>query len=387
MLIGIDARSLQEQFSGGVTEYTRNLLKNIFAIDQENEYVLFLNSLKNKPDDLAKWESHSQVKIIAKSIPNKFLNTSFALFKKPWLDSLLGKVDVLFFPNINFAAFSSRVKTVLTIHDLSFELMPEFYSQKSRIWHQAVRPQKIINRADKIIAVSQSTALDLQKLFLVPQDKITVIYSGVNSTEHQNLDPSLVSQVRKKYSLPQKYILMLGAGDPRKNSISLIEAYNLLAQEISDLPHLLLVGLDAAGKGEEVKVIRQSVAGEKIAVHPYLPQGEKLAILQAAEVLVYPSYYEGFGFPALEAMAAGVPVIASNNSSLPEVVGEAGVLVNPYGTAELGFALKQVLLDNKLKEDLISRGRQKAQEFSWKETAKRTINTLTSSISNSKISE
>lgn len=379
MRIGIDARSLQEQFGGGVTEYARNLLKNIFDIDQENEYFLFLNSLKTKLADQLQ-PKQPNVKIVAKYIPNKFLNSSFALFKRPYLDEILGRVDVLFFPNINFAAFSPRVKTVLTIHDLSFELMPKFYSPKSRIWHWLAGPRKLINQVNKIIAVSENTAFDLRKYFSVPAEKITVVYSGVNYQDFQDFNPELLLRVRKKYSLPQKYILMLGAGDQRKNSLSLIEAYDRLAQEIAEIPHLVLVGLKSTGPGDGIKIISKSSVKEKVVVYQYLPQADKKAILQAAEVLVYPSYYEGFGFPPLEAMACSVPVIASNNSALPEVVGEAGILINPDDVFELAFALKQILSDNKLRENLINQGKRKAREFSWKQAAKKTIDILVSSL-------
>lgn len=367
MRIGIDARSLQEPFGGGVTEYTRNLLKNIFAIDQRNEYVLFLNSVKTKLADLLQFKQ-SNIKIVAKSVPNKFLNSSFTLFKRPYLDELLGGVDVLFLPNINFVAFSPKVKTVLTIHDLSFELMPEFYSLKGRIWHQVIRPKRMIKQVDRIIAVSHSTASDLQKYYQVPEEKITVIHSGIEHQLCAQVDENSISQIRRKYSLPKKYILTLGAGDPRKNSISLIEAYQQLENRISDMPHLVLVGVD--------KIKNDS---DKIHSLPYLSSEEKRVLLARATCLIYPSYYEGFGFPPLEAMAAGTPVIASNNSSLPEVVGEAGILINPDDTAELVFALKQVLLDNKLRENLIHRGKQKAQEFSWQQSAKKTIEVLASS--------
>lgn len=363
MRIGIDARSLPEKWAGGITEYTRNLLDNIFRIDPENDYVLFFNSWQRQDGMLGQFKRFPRVSVVHKNIPSKLLNLSFSCLNAPKIDRLLGGVDVMFFPHFIFSAFSKDVKTVLTVHDLSFHLMGEFFSAKGRMWHKVIKPKKMAQGVDRIIADSHNTAADLERCYGVPAEKISVIHLGIDSMALSRIKSDTINSLKQKYSLPKKYILLLGGWDPRKNSRSLIEAYHQLEEEIGDVPHLVLGGAN--------KNLGQH--GEKVRFLPYLPAEEKRALIAGAQVLVYPSYYEGFGFPPLEAMAASVPVIASNNSSLPEVVGGAGILINPYNTAELAFALKQVLSDNRLREDLINRGRQKSQEFSWEDTARKTL--------------
>ncbi len=373
MVIGIDIRVLMDAQYSGVAEYTYNLVQTLLEEDKVNDYVLFYNSAKDISGHLPKFIA-PKVRLVGTRYPNKFLNYGlFKLFNWPKLDKLLGlKLDIFLMPHLNFMAWP-KAKNILTVHDLSFWRYGEFFSARKNFWHRAINPQKLIKNADKVVAISENTKRDIIELTGLGADKIKVIYSGVSSVfKPIKKDDQILMQIKNKYQLPDRFILALGTIEPRKNLMGLVEAYNKLRQDQPSLAEVALVIV--GGDGWRTKGVHQAVKNspyrQDIKFLNYVTATDKPALYNLAEVLAFPSFYEGFGFPPLEAMSCGLPVVASFASSVPEVIGEAGILIDPYDSAQISEALAQVLLDKNLADNLKQAGLRRAQEFSWSKTAR-----------------
>ncbi len=412
MKIGIDIRVLLDRQYSGVANFAFHLIKNIIKIDRRNAYYFFYNSFRRKIDpsflpegqeglinlqsqageslnfkseeslNFKQEESLSSekkqasdlslsYKIIKTSYPNKIFNYFFqSIFSWPKLDKVLGGTDVFYSPHINFSSFSSGTKSIITIHDLSFLRYPEFFSRRKNIWHRSLRIRKKIQKFDKIIAVSENTKNDLIELLNIPEEKIELIYSGLPEDIMQSSQKYPNDYLKTKFNIDKKFILYLGTIEPRKNISTLIKAYNQIRDEGEDL---LLVLAGAWGwKTKEIKREWQaSKYKNDIYFISYVENDLKPLLYQKAELFVYPSFYEGFGFPPLEAMYFSLPVLASNVSSLPEVLGEAAFFFNPHKSGELAGAIKLCLHDQALREKMICRGREQVDKFNWSQTAQK----------------
>ncbi len=376
--IGIDIRCLAEGRRTGVEEYTLNLLKQLFEIDRKNEYVLFFNSFRSSGADFSWLEKYSNVTLKKFHFPNKLLNFLFWYLDWPKIDRMIGGVDIFFMPNIIFGSVSRKTKLILTIHDLSFERYPQTFSWKRRLWHIFINAKKICRRADKIIAVSGSTKNDLESFYGIPGEKIQIIYSGVADKFRviSRNDEKLV-RTKEKYGLPYKFILYLGTIEPRKNIIGIIQAFDQLQKfaEKNDSEEISKYKLVIAGSqgwlSEKIFMeIEKSVHKDKIMAASFIADEDKEYVFNLASLFVYPSFFEGFGFPPLEAMRCGVPVIVSNNSSLPEMVGNSGVLIDPDKPGEIYQAMKEILINRELKEKMSAKGLEQAKNFDWEKTAR-----------------
>jgi len=367
MKIGIDIRPLMEKEYSGVSEYTLNLVKAILAQDRENEYKLFYNSGRDISGRMPEFKNEN-AEIASTHYPNKIFNYLLQkTLRYPEIDKMLG-VDIFWLPNPSFISLSRKAKKILTIHDLSWLRCPNFFSLRRNLWHYIINIKKLIRESDKIIAVSENTKNDIMDLTGVSGSKVEVIYSGIDEELRVigKNDQSL-KEVKKKYNLADKFILFLGTQEPRKNIVGLIKAYNEFRKNSTGGKE---VGLAiAGGKGWKERGVlgewKKSKYQEDIKFLNYIPRQDKVYLYNLASVFVYPSFYEGFGFPPLEAMACGLPTITAFSSSLPEVAGEVSLLVDPYKTGEIAQAIERVLSDDNLKNDLIERGREKASEFSW----------------------
>lgn len=396
MKICVDVRCLAEGRRTGVEEYTRRLLWSIFEIDRKNEYVLFFNSAKSFPVDFSWVKKYPNVSVKKMRIPNKLLNFSFWYLGWPRIDKLCSKsvrnasatrqsdnagADVVFLPNIIFAAVSSKSKLVLTIHDLSFERYPEYFSLKRRLWHAFVNPRKICKRADKIIAVSDSTQEDITEIYKISRERISVIPSAV-AKKFRVIDrnDSHLVEVKEKYSLPYKFILFLGTIEPRKNIESLIDAFERFQEKARQKKNVELQKYELVIAGSQgwlnekiYKRVQESCESVKIRMIHFVPEKDKKYLYNLASLFVFPSFFEGFGFPPLEAMKCGIPVISSANSSLSEVSASAAVLIDPDRPEEICEAAWQILSDKKLYENLVKRGLKQSGKFSWEKTAQKTL--------------
>ena len=371
MKIGIDIRTLMNARPSGVSEYTYRLIKEILRLDNYNEYRFFYNSFGNCPN-IPKFTKNN-VKLVKYNYPNKVLNyLYFEFFNSPKIDKEL-ETDVFFMPHLNFIGLSKGAKSLITVHDLSFLRYPEFFSWRKNFWHRMINVKKLIKRFDTIVAVSENTKRDIVELCGIDENKVKVIYAGVGE-EYRRMadDQSLkMAKVREKYKLPDKFILYLGTVEPRKNVEGIIRAYNEVRSKKLELRNINLV--IAGGKGWKSKKIyrerEESKFKDDIKFLGYIDPEDKVYLYNLASVFVYPSFYEGFGFPPLEAMACGLPVVASFASSLPEVVGDAALMVDPYNINDISRALKEILTNENLRNQLIARGLKRAGEFSWRKTA------------------
>lgn len=371
MKIGVDIRVLMDRQYSGVSWYTFDLLNEILRIDKQNEYILYYNSGRNISYRLPKFEQEN-VRIASTCYPNKLFNYMLQRFCLwPKLDELCGGVDVFWSPHINFSSFSFGTKRILTIHDLSFLVFPNFFSFRKNIWHSLINLKKLITEADVVIAISESTKNDIIVFFPETKDKIKVIYSGCGQDfkKVSPADPKLL-EIKKKYDLGDKVILSLGTSEPRKNAAGLIEAFDQ-----ADLPGYELVLAGARGwKNKKLyRAYEEAQNKNNIKLLGYIEKEDRPYLYNLASIFTYPSFYEGFGLPVLESMACGTPVITSAASSLPEVASEAALLIDPNNQNSLIVALRELALSDNLRQELANKGLERSKYFSWEKTAKEYI--------------
>lgn len=283
----------------------------------------------------------------------------------------LDEMDIFFGTNYR-GMFRESVKTIITIHDMVYKYFPETIGGENLKYFTKQLP-KIAKKADMLIADSESTKRDIIKYLDVSEEKIRVIYLGVDSMFKPLTDMGTLTSVRKCYNLPEKFILFLGTIEPRKNIQGLISAYIKLCDEKNFSHDLVLAGDISRGKNCLKNLKKDSRLIEKIHFIGYVDERNLPGLFNLADIFVYPSFYEGFGLPVLEAMACGVPVVTSNTSSLPEVAGNAAVLIDPHSIDDLAEGIRCVLSDNELRQSLIKRGLERAKLFTWEKCARDTM--------------
>lgn len=375
MNIGIDIRVLARGARTGVEEYAINLLSEILPLDKSVNYKLFYNAYR-KVELNYPWLALDNVYLKSYKIPNRFFFIGARYLDRPKIDKLLGGVDVYFNPHFFVAPLSRSCRKVITFHDLSFEHHPEFFSKRKRLWQKLLmNTKKEAEKADKIIAVSNSTKEDLINLYGIDSDKIEVVYSGVAKRfKPVNNEQQITNSVKEKYNLPDKFILYFGTIEPRKNIVGIIEAFELLKSDKS--LKLVIAGAKGWLYGDIFKAAKNSKRSQDIFFTGFVDNEDKPFLYNLAELFVYPSFFEGFGFPPLEAMACGLPTIVSCNSSLPEVVGKAALMIDPANIDELAWAIEIALTDNELRKRLIEAGIKRAKKFSWQKCAEKTLAVL-----------
>ncbi len=373
MTIGIDGRALQFRSWGGVRHYTFELLRALFTCDRENEYHVFYNAWKRI--EVPDFSEFQNVTVHYSRWPNKFFNLSIRIFHRPGFSIASGALDVLFVPNLNFVACLSPTKLVAVVHDLSFEHFPEYFSWRFRLWHRALDPRSLFRRADHLIAVSTHTKGDLVETYGIAPEKVTVVYPGIDQVSGVRCQ---VSELKPKtWNLsPRSYILYFGALEPRKNIIGIIEAY----EKLRPYQQLVIAGLSTPYVKKLKARIRKSKLRDKIMLIENPTEDEKAKLYGGAHVFVYPSFYEGFGFPPLEAMAAGVPVVTSSAGSVPEICGDAAILVSPWNVGEIKAGMEVLLEDNEVRARYIAAGRTRVAQFSWDKSAREVFEVLKSVV-------
>lgn len=353
MRIAIDGRPLIWPASG-VARYTAQLIEALAEIDSQNSYYLLAQRpIENLPG------------------PN-FVAAPIAV--RPWLQLAvpwqLARLDIDLFHGTNFMApIMSAAPSVITIHDLSLLLFPQWHTWRNRVL-TGLQMRLSVQRAARIIADSEHTRRDLNGLLGIPAERIEVIYLGVNETFQPLQDQAALETVRHKYGLPADVILYVGTLEPRKGLDTLIAAYGGLA---ADVPHDLVIagkrGWYTEGLFRQVEALG---LGRRVHFTDYIADEDLPGLYNLAHLFVYPSRYEGFGLPALEAMACGLPVVCTNAASLPEVVGDAALFVPPNDVEALAAAVRRVLDDGVLRAEMRARGLKRASRFTWEETARRT---------------
>ncbi|TET54003.1 MAG: glycosyltransferase family 1 protein, partial [Actinobacteria bacterium] len=271
----------------------------------------------------------------------------------------------------DFVLPTSKKPSVLTVQDLAFLRYPEFYTWKNKTYMKSVASFSIKN-ADALITTSENTRKDLIDLLMVKEDKIFVIYPGVDSI-FKPASAQDKEKVKKKFGLPQNYILAVGTLEPRKNLSCLLKAFALLKKKSDFDFKLVIVGEEGWLYKRIFNDIKKQDLEKETIFTGFIQDKDLPAIYSGASVFVYPSLYEGFGLPALEAMACGTPVVCSNTSSLPEVVGKAALKANPEKPEEFANAISKIVSDANLAKELSKMGYERAKQFSWEKTAKETL--------------
>jgi glycosyltransferase involved in cell wall biosynthesis len=370
MRVGIDASRAFTRERTGTENYSYNLVKSLIKIDKRNHFILYLSPYCDDPF-LEKLQVVSEVS-------NKLSNVSTRLIKLPRLWTQLGLAaeclvyppDVLFVPAHALPVIRKpALKTIVTIHDLGNEDRRNFTSKFYLNWSTGYATRF----ATHIIAVSEFTKKNLLSRFSIDPERVTVIHEGFDDSLFKPVkDPGKKKEVKLKYGLGEKYLLFVGTIQPRKNLVRLIKAYSLLAGKKAGID-LVLVGKSGWLNEEIYKLPEKLNLADKVKFVNYVTDEDLPILYSSAEALVLPSLFEGFGLPVLEAMACECPVVTSNVSSLPEVGGEAVILVNPYDVDDIAAALYRVVTDNNLRNVLRSKGLKRVKTFSWDKCAAETL--------------
>ena len=232
---------------------------------------------------------------------------------------------------------------------------------------------RVARQARTIVTDSKYSRQDIARYLALQEDKVRVVWGAPNRACHSITDPTTLTAVRGKYALEQPFILGLAAVDPRKNTARIIEAYARFRQQIPRKYQLVLVGLSPADQKPFLRLAQVSGVADEVVMAGFIPEEDLVALYNAAELLVYPSLYEGFGLPVLEAMACDTPVVTSPRGSIPEVAGGAAIMVDPLNTEEIAGGMLSLVNDCALRKEVIARGRAQVQKFSWRQTAEQTL--------------
>ncbi len=367
MNILIDIRLLGRGGLSGIEEYTRQVVNNLLEAGGENKYFLFYNGLrkKNLPEE---WLNRENTEIIDWKIPNRLLDACSRFLAMPAIDRVV-KTDVVFSPHFNILK-TAQAPHIITFHDLSFIHHPYFFRARDKFWNWLQNYKKQAAGAH-IIADSEFTKRDLISTLGLRAEKITVVYPGIEANLRRlSANDAGLQIFRLKYGLTKPYILYLGTLEPRKNVTAAILAFNLVKKEpkFKDLK-LVLAGRPGWLYKDILKTIAVSPYKADIVRLGPVENSEKVFLYNGASVFIYPSFFEGFGFPPLEAQACGVPVVISDRTSFAETIGESGIRVNPWRVNELAQAIDSLIKNSETKEKFRLRGDKNAARFSWKNTA------------------
>lgn len=372
MNIGIDARCFARGKTTGVEGYTKNFLTAVFSGDATHTYHIFFNAWKAQHVDLSWMEAFPNVHVHRFRIPNKLLNSALWFFRRPRLDRLVGGVDVFFAPNTNFIALSAHVPLIITAHDLSFEHFPHTFSPRMRLWHYIINPRILARRATHTLAVSASTKDDVCATYRIPSRRVHVALNGptqvAGTIDRNNAD---VLRVKNTYDLPYRFILFFGTIEPRKNIHAVLQGFAIYrSTHPSSTEKCVIAGAHGWNNASIYAAIATSRYRGDVIVLTDIPDADKEPLMVLASVVVYPSLWEGFGFPPLEALTCNTPVITSHSSSLPEVVGKYAIMIDPHRPEEIAHALGQVLHDRALRAHLTADNHAThVRTFTWRRTA------------------
>ena len=364
MKIGIDAHAAERDGSGNCT-YIRNLLSELRQIDPRNDYVLYVT--KSRHPFYRDFLSYKNFKIKQLRMNNPLIRIPFALAWETCKDNL----DILHVQYI--APPLHKGKLVATIHDLGFLHVPESFP-RFEVLRSKILIRMTAGRADKIITGSHFSKNDIAKTYKIDPDHIAVISHGVSPVFKPENDVSKIQKTLDKYGIPKPYFLCVGRLNPRKNLVSLVKAFTMIKKEKS-IPHkLVIAGKEDYATRKIIRSIEEAGSPGNVLLTGFVEDDDLPALYNGADVFLYPSLFEGVGLPVLEAMSCGVPVIASDSSSLKEVAGNAGLLVNPLDPEELKNALFRITSNQDLRKEYTTRGKARAKKFSWLSTAQQTLN-------------
>jgi glycosyltransferase involved in cell wall biosynthesis len=362
--IAIDAHTVGTKL-GGNESYAVNLIEALAQIDSVNQYTIYVTTGEARERFSNRWPNFK----VRSTLPHTPLiriplTLSAELRKNP--------VDVL---HVQFTAPPfCPCPAVVSIHDLSFEHLPQTFNRRSRT-QLRLTVRHSARRAARILSLSEHTRRDIVETYGINPQRVTAIPLAAPEHFGPITDNRELQRVRHTYGIDDDYILSVGSIQPRKNLARLIRAYALLRRNCSadKLPKLVLVGKCAWLYDETLRALHETNVKDHVVLTGYVPERDLPALYSGALCFVYPSYFEGFGLPPLEAMKCGAAVIVGNRTSLPEVVGDAALAVDPFDVDAIAGAIKRLVDDSALRRELSIKGQQRASEFSWRETACKTL--------------
>lgn len=361
MRVAIDARKLHDF---GIGTYIRNLLRHLARIDHDTEFVL----LCTEADLGVAAQLGPNFRSVLEPAPNYSIREQIHV---PWV-LRRERPDLFHAPHYVLPA-AIHCNSVVTIHDCIHLMFPQYLPNRMAYAYARAQMWTAAHRSDCILTVSDASKRDILHLFNIPPEKIVVVYNAIDAHFSVTPPPDAVARVRERYQLDHRFLLYVGNIKPHKNLVRLIEAFSeLRTGDLEDLK-LLIIGDEIS----KLPALRHAVHRHKLHKHVrflgYVPDDQLAVLYRLAAVFVFPSLYEGFGLPPLEAMASGTPVVASNVSSLPEVVGDAAVLVDPHDIDSIVDGLRCVLTNPARADDMRRKGLERSREFSWERSVARTL--------------
>ena len=359
--IAIDARKISDF---GIGTYIRNLISALSELDQENQYVLFAGQqgsqdLLDLPDNF---------RVVVERSPSYSIRELAALSWK----LLRLRLDLYHSTHYVLPAVVP-CRAVVTIHDIIHLLYPEFLPSPLAFFYAQRMIKRSLSRGDRIIAVSQNTKTDLMNYFKIDGRKIRVVYSGVTDTFRHPLEAPEISAWHEELGIEKPYLLFVGNPKPHKNLDNVVKAFARALEIYSFDANLVCVG-DREGMEFKIRQRAEQLGlGDRLQLVGHVPEEALPALYQGATLFVFPTLYEGFGLPVIEAMASGVPVITSNTSSLREIAEGYGHMVNPMDVDEIAGAIAQCMADGEHRQALIKLGLRRAEDFRWQRTAEQTL--------------
>lgn len=368
MRIGIDAHAIGAR-QGGNETYIRSLIKSLAEIDGDNLYTIYLTSASAATrwrEEFTNRHKNFSVRLLPPPTPlvRVPVYLTYELFRRP--------VDVL---HVQYTAPPfCRMPVVATIHDLAFERLPETFTRRGS-FQLKLTVRRTAEKAARIATVSEYSRQDLLSIYKLPPEKVVVTYNGVEPhfTPRPEV-PNETPEIRSRYGIARDFLLAVGSLQPRKNLVRLIRAYAKLRSERADFtPQLVIVGRRLWLTHEIFDEVKRHRWADDVILTGYVADEDLPALYRAAKAFVYPSLFEGFGLPPLEAMACGTPVVTSGVSSLPEVTGGAALLIDPNDEQSLASALVKIVSDDLLRAQLREKGIAQAKKFTWRDAAEKTL--------------
>ena len=384
MKIAIDINELINPSPGGVKTYTKEIVNALLKVDQKNKYFLYARKKASRDTKFCVPASkNSFLKILKWPLP-------FWTYIRFAREIKKQKPNLLFMPIQSVPFLISKpkkIKIVITVHDLTFLKFPQYFTFKDRFLLN-YHTRRAVKMADKIIVPSRATKSDLISLYKIKANKIKIIYHGYRKIYSAAGKGAKAGKGKKFSAHTDNYILFVGTIQPRKNIINLVKAFEIFKKNFNFPPSPLFARgrftpplqegnlklVVAGGKGrlwrKTFKRIKKSPVSEDIILAGAVDDRKLADLYSQAKVFILPSLYEGFGLPILEAFSCGAPVIASNNSSLKEIVGESGLLINPNNPKEIAEAIKKIIRNDDLRNSLVEKGKERLKDFDWEKSAR-----------------
>lgn len=371
MRVGINTLYLLPGQVGGTEIYLRRLLRALQELDATNEYVVYTNEENRGSFELfARNFSEVPLRVPAQSRARRIIAEQTLLPARARADG----IDVLHSPG-NTAPLRLRCASVTTLHDVGWHTFPEDWSRAGVLANKLLIPP-MNRRADRVIAISEAARREIIDVVRLPPEKLEVVYHGIDGNV-ADADDAAIAAVRSRFALDGDFILSVSGTHPHKNLDGLIRAYAGVVASRPSAPALVVVGVRGTHQQRIEQLARDHRGPGRIVLTGWITDGELGALYRSAKLFVFLSLYEGFGFPPLEAMSVGTPVVSSSATSLGEIVGDGGVLVDAKDEGQVVAAINRVLDDEALRAELRVRGAARAARFTWRETARRTLAALT----------